>query len=440
MPAQTTPAPAPAQSPQKPAIVPKHARHRRSRRWLVLGVVVVLGVGAYAAYNVWSRQAAQAPAAAAVKTAKAFVGPLDVTLRISGQTSARNFANVTAPMLRGPESRSNMTLVFLAKGGVQVKKGDMLAQIDMQPLQDRLDDLRDTVLSSENEIGKRRAQQQVEWESMQQTLRVAKAQLEKARLDYQAAEVRTQVERELLKLAADEAEARHKQQMADVEQRRRSQTAELRILEITADRTKRRVDRFEHDLQRFKIMAPMNGLAVISTTFRGGGEMVQMQQGDMLAPGMPLMKIVDLASMQVEGSVSQTDSSDLRVGQQVRIGLDAFSDLRFQGRVYSIGALAVSGGRSQGYVRTVPVRMAIQGTDPRLIPDLSAHCDVVIETLQNQLQVPVAAVTQQNGQATVMVRNGDGWAPRQVALGKRNNTNVAIASGLQNGEEILLNR
>jgi len=328
-----------------------------------------------------------------------------------------------------------MTLLVLAKGGSNVRKNDLIAQIDAQPIQDRLDDLRDTVQVAENDVSKRRAAQGVEWEALQQTLRVSKGALDKAKYEYQAAEVRTPIERELLKLAMDEADSRYKQQQGDLEQRRRSQTAELRILEINLDRTKRRVDRFAHDLERFKINAPMDGLAVISTLPRGG-EISQLQQGDTLAPGLPLMKIVDLRGMQVEATVSQADSSDLRVNQNVRVGLDAFPDLHFKARIYSIGALAVGGWRSGNYIRSVPVRVAIEGADPRLIPDLSAHCDVVIGTIPNQLQVQLAGVHVDNGKATVLVRSESGWTERPVTLGKRNNTYVAITSGLKDGDEI----
>lgn len=438
MPAPSPVAPSgPVPVPAKPAFVARAPQQGNGGKWIGISIfLIIAAVGGYLAYQKWLKPNA-GPATVAAVTTKAFVGPLDVTIRLAGQTSARNFANIPAPMMRGPESRSQMNLLYLTKGGVQVKKGSMVAQIDAQPIQDRLDDLRDNVQSAENDVEKRRAEQKVEWEALQQTLRVSKGAYDKAKFEFQAAEVRTPIERELLKLAMDEAEAKYKQQLGDVEQRRKSQTAELRVLEINLDRTKRRVERFAHDLQRFKINTPMDGLAVISTLPRGG-EISQLQQGDTLAPGLPLMKIVDLRSMQVDAAVSQADSGDLRVNQVVRVGLDAFSDLHFPAKIYSIGALAVASGRSQNYIRSVPVKVAIEGADPRLIPDLSAHCDVVMETIPNQLQVQLAGVHTQDGKSMVMVRNAEGWAERAVTIGKRNHTYVAVLSGLKDGEEIRL--
>jgi hypothetical protein len=375
---------------------------------------------------------------AAVKTAKVFVGPLEVTLRLSGQTSARNFSTITAPLLRGPEMRGSLVLMKLAKPGSMVHRGDLIAQLDAQSVEDHIDDLKDTVQQAANDVQKRGAEQKVEWEDMQQTLRVAKSDLDKAKLDYSAGEVKTDIERELLKLTMDEAQARYNEQVKDVAFRKVSQESELKILKLTLERHSRHMARHTRDLEKFTMYASMDGLAVMSSIFRGG-EMAQVQLGDQVWPGQQIMKVVDTRSMQVEGSVSQSDSSDLRLGQRVRIGLDAFPDKKLTGRIYSIGAMAVGGWRQNYYVRNVPVRVAIEGADPLLIPDLSAHGDVIIDTVPDQVQAPVAAVQEEGGKATVQVKTANGWDTRPVTLGKRNNRFVAITSGLAAGDEVRVN-
>jgi multidrug efflux pump subunit AcrA (membrane-fusion protein) len=438
MSALTRPVPAPGKTQVKPGLVAKPEPPRQRRFWIAGSLLLTISIGGLAAYQYLSKASAQAPAGVAVKTARAIVAPLNVTLRMTGQTSARNFINVTTPVLRGPEARGSLTLLYVAPSGSKVKKGDLLVKIDAESAQDHIDDLRDTVESAQNDIRKRQAEQAVEMESLLQTVRLAKANFEKARLEYRAAEVRTAIERELLKLTMDEAEARYKQQLGNVEQRKAVHASERRILEITLDRHKRHVGRHEHDIAAFTLKSPIEGLVVMNTTFRGG-QMVQLQQGDPLMPGMPILKVVDMNSMQVEGSVNQSDSSDLRLNQRVRIGLDAFADVRFEGRIYSVGALASGGFRSGNYIRTVPVRVTIEGADSRLIPDLSAHCDVVLETLPNQLQVPLAAIhRQEDGKATVAVKEGDSWEERAVTLGKRSHTMVAVTSGVEAGDEVRL--
>lgn len=408
---------------------------RKSRLWMGIGAAVLLIVGAVFAYRALAKPAQPKPTATAARTVKAFIAPLDVTLRLSGQTAARNFANVTAPLLRGAENRGSLVLLDLAKSGSLVKKGQLVARIDAQAAQDHIDDLKDTLAQAQNDIKKREAEQKVEWETMQQTLRVTRSQYEKAKLDYSSSEVKVDLERELLKLSMDESEARYKQQQQDIAFRKASQAAELRILQITLERHKEHIGRHSHDLQKYTIRAPMEGLVVMATIFRGG-DLAQVQQGDQVFPGQQILKVVDTRSMQVEGSVSQSDSGDLRLGQRAAIGLDAFPDLHFTGKVFSIGALAVGGWRQNYYIRSVPVRIQIEGSDPRLIPDLSAHGDVVLETVPDQVQVPAGAITEEKGKTFVQVKQAGEFIRRDVKPGKRSNTSVAVLSGVNAGEEV----
>jgi hypothetical protein len=412
---------------------------RRAPVWLKLVVLIlVLAIGAGAAYLLY-RPSSKAPASVAVPTAKATAGPLVTTLRMSGTTSARNFVNITAPLLRGPESRGSLILLYLVNSGATVRKGEKIVEIDAQQAIDHIDDVRDTVHQAESDVARRKAEQAVEWETLQQTVRVAKANYEKAHLDAGAAEVKTDVERQLLKLAEEEALARYKEQQQDLANKKASHEAEIRILELTLARHKMHLGRHEHDLKRYTLYASMDGLAVMQTIFRGG-EFSQIKQGDQVWPGQGIMKVVDPKSMQVEGSVSQSDSSGIRVGQEVEIGLDAFPGTSFKGKVHSIGALAVGGWRQNYYIRSVPVRVSLLTQDPRIIPDLSAHCNIVLSKTPDVVQVPLTAVRDVGSdRGIVLVKSGDRFEGREVALGARNNMSVAVLSGLQAGEEVRLN-
>lgn len=427
--------PSPARAPETPRpIVVKEPPKKPRSPFIIFGLIFVI----VAAAGLWTlRRPAQKPQtpAVAIRTAKAVIAPLDITLRMSGNTAAQRFANITMPILQAPDTRGNLVLLELAKSGSLVHKGDLLVKIDGQAVEDHLIDVRDMVAGAENDIEKLKAQQKVEWENLQQTLRVAKASFEKARLDASAAEVKTDVERELLKLARDEAEARYKQQQNDVAFRKASQAADLKIAEIALERQHRHYNRHLKDLQALTIRAPMDGLVVMASV-RRSGDLAQIQMGDQVYPGQQIMKVVDTSNMQVEGSVSQADASDLRLGQMAHIGFDAFKDLKFEGRIHSIGALAVGGWRENFYIRNVPVRVKIQGSDPRLIPDLSAHCNIVLETSASQVQVPTSAIRAQNGKTFVNVKTSNGFQLREVKLGKQNNTHSAIESGLQAGEEV----
>jgi HlyD family secretion protein len=170
-----------------------------------------------------------------------------------------------------------------------------------------------------------------------------------------------------------------------------------------------------------------------------GGDFGQVREGDQVGPGQLFMKVADPSSMQVEAQANQAECAELRIGQPVVIRLDAFPGIELHGRVYSIGALAASGWMQQNYIRNIPVRIAIEDANPHLIPDLSAACDVLLERTVNALAIPLAAVREEHGRATVLVRNGGAFEERAVKLGARNDSRVAVLAGLQQGDEVRLN-
>lgn len=430
------PVPSPIQSPRVPAPAPGPEAPKRSRRLWLLILAVVVVVGGVAAYLMLSRPQAPAAPVAVVRTVKVTSGVLERTVRVAGQTSARNFANIVAPLLRGPENRNSLILLKLVSSGTPVKKGDLLAQIDGQTLQDHIEDTRDTVQQSENDVKKRLAEQAVDYQALEQTARVAKGNYDKAKWEAQAAEVRTQIDQEILRLSVEEYEADYKAALKDLTLKKASQAAELRILEITQLRQKAHLDRHLNDVVKYTIKSPMNGLAVAQQIWRGG-DMATITEGDQVFPGQPILKVVDLSSMQVEGSVNQAESEEFRIGQPARVALDAFPGLEFKGRVYSIGALAVGGRMQNFYIRSIPVRVAIEGLDPRLIPDMSASADVITGRSEpNSILVPLNAIRQEGKKTFAYVKKGQNFERHEVELGLRSGTHAVALAGLSVGDEL----
>lgn len=382
----------------------------------------------------------QQPAAAlTVRTAKVLRGSLDQVLRVTGTTAARSFAAITAPMMRGPDSGRNLVLIKLAGAGTIVKQGDLIAEIDAQPIIDHVDDLSATVAQAEGDINKRKAEQAIEMENLRQSLRQAKADWDKALLDNGAAEIRMPIDKELLQLSIDEAAARYKELQAELSLTEQKQSSEIRILRYTLDRHTRHRDRHKHDLTKFTIHAPLGGLAVMQSIWRSG-DFGQIQEGDQVWPGEPFMNIVDTSSMEVQGRINQAESESLRIGQPATIHFDAFPGLQLSGKIRSVGAMGVGGWNENYYIRTIPVVITIQGSDSRIIPDLSASADVVLSHQENALIAPLESVVSEGGRQVVYAKRDSRFLPRAVQLGRRNHTQVEIVAGLQAGDEVALAR
>jgi multidrug efflux pump subunit AcrA (membrane-fusion protein) len=415
--------------PGRPVTAPEQAS-----RWPVYVLLaLVVAAGAW-----WLRPQARKPVGApAVSTFRATRGVIQTTLRLAGSISARRFMNIGAPVLQAPDQGRGLTLIFLAPSGARVKQGQIIAQIDAQDIQDHLVDVEASVSQGQLDIARRKAQLVAQMEGLDQRLRVAKATWERARQDARAAPVKNSMIQETLRLAVEEYQEAYQEaarQMPLTEQR---QLADLKLYELSNEYDLRHLNRHLSDVRRCSIRSPMDGMVVMQAAYRGS-DMYQIEVGDRLSPGQPFMRVVDPASMQLDAAMNQVESQMVHLGQRATVRFDAFPDIVVQGHVQSVGAMAVGSRRVNFNVRNVAVRLTLDTVDPRVIPDLSASADVATSQPAGGVIVPREAIDEAGGKTFVYVKQGDAFVPREVEIAGTTNTEAALASGIQEGEEIAL--
>jgi HlyD family secretion protein len=218
-----------------------------------------------------------------------------------------------------------------------------------------------------------------------------------------------------------------------------SERAQIRSSEIDLQQAKIELKRAETNAGKMIVKAPIGGLLVMQNIFRGS-DFTPIQQGDQLWPGQFFMSIVDTRSMVVNATVNQADVERLHIGDRASVRFDAYSDLTLPARVYSVSGIGRTGGARANYLKEIPVRLKIENTDPRVIPDLSVNAEVVLAT---EKQVPVAPLAgifrdSNDGQPYVFVQTTDGWERRAVILGLASNRQIAIREGLKADDVIAL--
>jgi HlyD family secretion protein len=402
----------------------------------MIGALVLVFVSA-AIWAIHTARRAKPEATVAIRTVKAVRGVLEQTLRLTGSTTAKNFATVVAPRVQAPDSGTSMVLLYLTDSGSKVKKGEVIAKIDGRAVADHLDDVEAQVNQSAMDLVKLKADQAAQTEAARQAVRVAKAGVDSAEQDMLALDVKSRIDQEVLKLSLEEAKATYADALRELPLVADREHAEMRVAEITQEEQVSHRNRHRVDIQRFTIHSPINGIAVLKSIQRQG-QAAQVRQGDQLWPGQPFMRVVDLSGMYVDATVSQTDIQMLHLGQPATIQFDAYPGMVMHGKVESVGALAVSSGRDNQWVHSIPVRISIDGNDPRLFPDLTASADVVVGEHPDGLLVPREAIQEKSGKPLVYVKQGDTLSPRQVEIGAYGTTEVSVISGLAEGDQVAL--
>jgi multidrug resistance efflux pump len=300
-----------------------------------------------------------------------------------------------------------------------------------------LDNERAQRINSEAGLDKANAAHELKLQVHRQKVRAAQAEVEKAALDIKTTAVRSAIDAAKLRLAYEEAEAAYKTLLKEVPFVEVSAKADLDTARLDVRESLVEERRAQANLDRMEVRAPIGGIVIISE-FIHAGEKKRIQKGDQIGRGQPYMQIVDLDSIIVEARANQADVENLRLSAPARVYFDAYPGLVLPGRLQSIGPYAKSSGQRKDYVAQVPIRLTLEGQDPRVIPSLSVGADVVLASEQSEGIVPREAVfyDPEDHQPYAFVKTPDGWEKRDLELGLSNHVAVTVRSGLSQGDVV----
>jgi len=299
--------------------------------------------------------------------------------RLHGTVEPIRSRIVTVPRLTGT-GNGPIVIVHLTKPGTFVRSGDLLIEFDraaqIKTAHDREAEYRDFI----EQINKKRADQTTVRAKDETDLVEAKNAVRTAELDLLDKELVAPIVAERNSLALEEARAKLTQLGHTFDLKRRSEAADLRILEIQRDRALNAWKHSEGNADKMRIIAPLSGLVVLKTIWKQGS-MGEVQEGEEVRPGQPIMEVVDPSAMRVRTRVNQADVTRVRVGQAARITLDSFPSRQFIGRLEQLSPIGATSGMSDN-VRTFLAVFSIEGNDPHLLPHLAAAIDLDDSTPQ----------------------------------------------------------
>lgn len=233
---------------------------------------------------------------------------------------------------------SGIVAVLHADFNKQVKKGDILAELDPTPFQAKVDQ--------------------------------SKAALEKARVEVRNTEIglRRQKALETQGLAPqadlDQAQANYDSAVAAVAQAQAT------------------LEQAQTDLNNSKIVAPIDGVVVDRQYDVGQSVAASFQAPTIFTIAQ------DLTKMQVSADVSESDIGMCKVGQAVRFNVDAYPDQTFRG---TISQIRLNATVNQNVV-TYPVIIDVPNPDLALRPTMTANVTIDVAVVKDVLRVPNAAL------------------------------------------------
>ena len=282
--------------------------------------------------------------------------------------------------------------------GDKVKKDQLLGVIDPEQAQNQIKEVEATLM----ELRAQRLQAEVEWKLARVTLS-RQQQLAKTQA----------VSQQDLDTAAT--------QMA-VKQ------AQIGTIDAQIKRNQASLDTAKTNLDYTRIVAPMAGEVTQITTLQGQTVIAAQQ-----APN--ILTLADMSTMLVKAQVSEADVIHLHPGQKAWFTVLGDPQTRYEGKLKDVLPTPEKVNDAIFYY----ARFEVPNPKGILRLDMTAQVHIQLTDVKNVLTIPLSALGDPIGNNRYnvrLLRNGE-TREREVVIGARNDTDVEIVKGLEEGDEVI---
>ena len=342
--------------------------------------------------------------------------PRHVQQPVSVEVSGTVEANITA--LTAFQVGGRVAHVYIEEGQ-RVTKGQILADLDAT-------DYRNAFNAATGEADAANAENEKAKAGLRQQ------ELEQARIDFE----RIQDEYQRLKYLYDHqslpANDFHKIEAAYLASQQRydmaksgtrvedkhAASAQLSVATAQREEAKKR-------LADCQLRAPISG-------FIG---MRQLEVGDTVAPGVPVISVVDLDPVKVRVGIPEAEVGKVRVGDHAVVSIPSLDGQQFGGRIEAIAAA------SDPASRTYVSKIVVANPTHVLLAGMVSEARLIGDTQMNALTVPGSAIVRDERGVTqvfVLAPGQNRVYGRRVEVGSMIGNEVEIRSGLNGNEQVVV--
>ncbi len=173
--------------------------------------------------------------------------------------------------------------------------------------------------------------------------------------------------------------------------------------------------------------------AHVNAPFKGRTGARSISPGQVITRNTPITWLVDLDPVKVEMNMPERFLGQTSLGQKVNFEVAAYPGEHFEGEVYFVTP------RLDLATRTALVKTRIPNPNGRLKAGMVANVQLSLQTRDNALVIPEAAIIHNGDSTLVFVVNSNQTVRLQsVSLGQHLPRYVEITSGLQPGDLVVV--
>jgi len=189
---------------------------------------------------------------------------------------------------------------------------------------------------------------------------------------------------------------------------------------LSADAAKKSTER---QLRNTKIKSPIDGR--IAEKF--------VDIGQMVSPGTPVVKVIDIDRVKVEIEVSEDEVIKIKKGQSIMLAADVYPGVEFTGEVLSVSPQASLN------TRTYPVEVVVPNNrENELKSGMIVRVNIRTGSMNNVVMIPRDAILERDGKRIAFTVDNGKARQKQLELGVTIGNRVLVKRGISPGEQLVI--
>jgi multidrug efflux pump subunit AcrA (membrane-fusion protein) len=330
-----------------------------------------------------------------------------------------------------------MHITSLSRAGELVKVGDIVLQFDTTDQAFKLKESEADLAEAEQQVLKAQAEGEAQQEENNYQLMKAKADVRQAELDCRKNRMLSVIVAKQNDLALESAKDHLKQLEQDTANFKATNQAGVAIQEAARSKAQVQSAAARKNIDAMTIRAQRAGYVAVrqnpNVNWGYRGMMLPpFRIGDRVSPGMVIAEIPNLSSWELTANIGELDRGHLAKGAKVDIHIVAVPFRKFHGAIKDM-----AGTSGPPWDRRFECKITLDDPSPELRPGMNANVVINAEPLHKVLWVPGQAVFESDGRTFAYVKSGSGFAPADVKLVRRSESQ-AVITGLSEGQVVAL--
>lgn len=359
-------------------------------------------------------------------------GEFRIVVTTTGELEAKSSEDIYGPSGLREFRIWQVKVNDIIPDGTVVDSGAYVATLDRSDLMNQMKDLESELEKLYSQHTKTKLDTSMEMRNAREELINLQYALEELRIKADQSIYEPPATQRQIQIDFEKGQRAFEQSKKNYDLKFQKSRANMQEVSASLQQSERKYQLMKEKNNKFTIYAPKAGMVIHKRNWDGAkqgiGSTIDIGWNNVVA------SLPNLTEMISKTYVNEIDISKVKVGQLVDIGVDAFPDKKYTGKVIEVANIGEQ--LRNANAKVFEVRILVSESDSILRPAMTTKNAIITDVIDDAVFVPLECIHTQD--TISFVYQPGRQVRKQVKLGRSNENEIVVLEGLNQGDELYL--